>query len=815
MKVTFVSNVSVTPEMQQRIDELRKEIIANNDHLCLKIIDYLIEKKAFDSKHRVSLSELAKGTGINPGTIYHLLFGDKKHRARLLKYGVITWERKNRRGKRKGLYLKLFPSEEKNKLLAFRREIATFQSLSENNEEVRSEKKKRHFNPDIARFELERILRNESCMKIIKAIRQHKIFYWKKAVNLKTLASLAGIHPSTASRLIIPNEENNPYPCAYLARLISKSKRGKQILVYTPPKWKTLFDMLDAPTVSDEKLAEMAHLYHSIVVGKNCEEFDANPTTKGNKCGKFVTNLISSPPLLESISTSNNNDSNNLKTGSNACPCENASNQYSSNLTDRKERVITATPSQPEPASPRQPQPAASAPLAGAVAAESGGGSLAEVTEGGGVSQCPAPHRELPSAQPQGLSLPTSPATKDPATAAPATSTAPPQLSGFNISSDFCQGKSGGAGAGGGVVLDGGEWGWRWRLGDALYFDSGLVLEHREAVKHVSSLLWDGSEEDDIFLTFDSVPPIGTPEEERFDGEEPDFSDEDLVDELELWRISFLPLAKEVVRTRPSCPMLVWARNGYKAQKWLWDGKRWAKLGEYDFRNERDRKALWGDRDFPTVGTFGLTKRGRKLYLWYSDRKYRWIFVGSCYFDPAEPVKFFLKHDPRRRRKRERREICTKIHPLRSWAFLPSQLNAMGACAKCGNYYPKLHLFSVPKVFEYKIRRFQRKSNWKTSAGNLVLMFNGYRVCENCMRQIQGDLIEVFSRLAKDRETVVMAAIYAGLVDYNPEWEERRPWLAFFYRLRHWTQFMEFRFRTSPSEFVYIGEEPDDENLYV
>lgn len=74
--------------MQQRIDELRNEIIANNDHLCLKIIDYLIEKKAFDSKHRVSLSELAKGTGINPGTIYRLLFGDKRHRARLLKYGV-------------------------------------------------------------------------------------------------------------------------------------------------------------------------------------------------------------------------------------------------------------------------------------------------------------------------------------------------------------------------------------------------------------------------------------------------------------------------------------------------------------------------------------------------------------------------------------------------------------------------------------------------------------------------------------------------------------------------------------------------------
>jgi hypothetical protein len=245
----------------------------------------------------------------------------------------------------------------------------------------------------------------------------------------------------------------------------------------------------------------------------------------------------------------------------------------------------------------------------------------------------------------------------------------------------------------------------------------------------------------------------------------------------------------------------------------------WVKVGEYDFLSSKEREAFWKDRDLPRVGCFGLTKRGRKLYLWYSDKKYRWIFVGSCYFDPAEPVKFFLKHDPRLRRKRERREICTEIHPLRSWAFSPPELNAMGACAKCGDYHPKLHLFSVPKSFEYKIRQFQRKSNWKSSLGSLVLMFNGCRVCENCIRQIQGDLIEVFSRLAKDkdREILVAAAIYAGLVDYNPEWEEGRPWLAFFYRLRHWTEFLEFRFRTRSSEFVYIDEEPNDErlNLYV
>jgi hypothetical protein len=772
----------------------------------LKIIDYLIEKRAFDSKHRVSLSELAKGTGINPGTIYRLLFGDKKHRARLLKYGVITWERKNRRGRRKGLYLKLFPSSEKNKLLTYRKELAIFQSIS-TNEEIRKERRKKHFNPDIAYFELELILRNKSCVKILNAIKEHKIFHWKRAVSLKTLASLAGVHPSTALRLIIPDEENNPYPYAYLARLTSYSKRGKQILVYVPPKWKPLLDMLVSPNIGGEKLEEMAYLYYSIAVGGNCKKFVANPTSEGNNCVKFATNLISfsSPPLDKEESTTNNRK--NLKTGGSACPCESASNQYSSDLTDRKERVITATPSWPAPSDP----------LTGVVAAESGVSSLPEVDLSTAGDRETDYERRFRGGR-EGV-FATSPRQPDePNRPASPRQTSSPRRSVDPAGVGSAEEVVTGGGSWRAEELDGRKWGWRWRLGDGLYFDSGLVLGHNEAVKHVSSLLWDGSEEEDIFLTFDSVPPIGTAEEERFGGEEPDFSDDDLVGELDLWWIMGFPHTKEVVGARPSRPMLVWARSGYKAQKWLWNGKRWLKVGEYDFLKEEEREAFSRDRDQPLVGCFGLTKRGRRIYLWYSDKKYRWVFVGSCYFDPAEPVKFFLKHDPRRKWKRERREICTEIHPLRSWAFLPPELNEKGACAKCGDYHPRLLFFSVPKSFEYKIRRFQRRSNWKASVGSLVLMFSGYRVCEGCMRQIQYDLMEVLSRLAKDRETLLEAAIYTGLLEYNPEWEEKSPWLAFFYRLRHWTQFLEFRFRTSHSDFAYIDgellEERSKLNLY-
>jgi len=71
----------------------------------------------------------------------------------------------------------------------------------------------------------------------------------------------------------------------------------------------------------------------------------------------------------------------------------------------------------------------------------------------------------------------------------------------------------------------------------------------------------------------------------------------------------------------------------------------------------------------------------------------------------------------------------------------------MGACAKCGNYYPKLYPFSVPQYFEWAIRRFQRKNNWKVSVGNLVLMFNGYQVCKHCLKEIQADMYAAFSRM--------------------------------------------------------------------
>jgi hypothetical protein len=346
--------------IEEQVAKIREKAIANNDTLCLKILDCIIDARAFDSKHRLSLSELAKRTGINPGTIYRLLFGSKKHKARLLKYGVVTWERKNRKGKRHGLYLKLTPSENKDKTLHFKRELALQQQTSPN-EEVRREVNKRHFNPDIAYFRLERILRNKECMKIIDAVKRYGIFRWKSAVNLKTLATLANVHATNASRYIIPRREKYPFP--HLRDFFSCSRRGRQVKLYVLPRWKPLFDLFpspDNPKVSDEHLTRMAHLYFFIFA--NHYGLAAKCDESCKYCNEFATNLFSSPPQSFSSTFPSSNDNENPQ-GGDAPLSELASNtEIEKNLREplalSEEPALSPPPPADSPA-PEPPQPSA------------------------------------------------------------------------------------------------------------------------------------------------------------------------------------------------------------------------------------------------------------------------------------------------------------------------------------------------------------------------------------------------------------------------------------------------------------------------
>jgi transcriptional regulator with XRE-family HTH domain len=866
--------------IQEQVAKIREKAIANNDTLCLKILDCIIEAKAFDSKHRLSLSELAKRTGINPGTIYRLLFGSKKHKARLLKYGVVTWERKNRKGKRHGLYLKLTPSENKDKTLHFKRELA-LQQLTSPNEEVRREVNKRHFNPDIAYFRLERILRNKECMKIIDAVKRYGIFRWKSAVNLKTLATLANVHPTNASRYIIPREK---YPFPHLRDFFSCSRRGRQVKLYVLPRWKPLFDLFpspDNPKVSDEHLTRMAHLYFFIFA--NHYGLAAKCDESCKYCNEFATNLSLSPPQSLSPTSLNNSDNENPQ-GGDAPLTELASNieiEIKNNLREPlalSEGPVLSQPSladsstPPEPPQPstvhhQTPEPSLP-PTACCPALETP--PLPTVC-------CPTPETSPPLTvchQTLEPPQPLSPTDGDDRTAtsgfeavvAVGRKDDNQQLSSNEKDETKLEGEdpveslpfklSGGAGGSGGVsagVEDaggvssgsgdegGGSGGtsvlckgtdrggggrssgngsetpdldmadreiWKlvgqltgWKETDGGVIANGCPLTYQEAVRFLCSVLWSGEEE--CLLPFGSqiADPSGlgrAEDEEILEGK---------IDEYEyeyycLDSIEFLPPIQKVLASRPRREVVVWVRNGYKAQKWWWDGRHWWKLGEHDFRDEDGvgTRAFWHDPDLPSGrGAFGLTKRGRRLQLWYSPKNYCWVLIGSARYDKKAMEKFLAKMLRHRRwerlQKRIEPRICTKIHPLRKGILHPAELNEKGCCAKCGRKVApsQLRLFDLPKDFEWDVREIQRKQ--RTSEGTLVLMYNGYYLCDTCTREVHVDMYRIgrrfehrlFRKYFKGRDLFTELGIVLGVRELSED-EWKNPRYAFLYRLRFWPQ---------------------------
>ncbi|MDT7877554.1 MAG: hypothetical protein RQ862_03235 [Candidatus Caldarchaeales archaeon] len=837
--------------IEEQVAKIREKAIANNDTLCLKILDCIIEAKAFDSKHRLSLSELSKRTGINPGTIYRLLFGTKKHKARLLKYGVVTWERKNRKGKRHGLYLKLTPSENKDKTLHFKREFALQQQTSPN-EEVRREVNKRHFNPDIAYFRLERILRNKECMKIIDAVKRYGIFRWKSAVNLKTLSTLANVHPTNASRYIIPRKEKYPFP--HLRDFFSCSRRGRQVKLYVLPRWKPLFDLFpspDNPKVSDEHLTRMAHLYFFIFANHYGLATKCDESCK--YCNEFATNLSLSPPQPFSSTSLKNTEEN--PQGGNAPLTELDSNteiEIKNNLREplalSEEPVLSQpslaeSPTPPEPPqpsgvchqSPEPPQPPA------------------------GCHQTPEPPQPLPPAEPAEGDDRTATSGFE-AVVAVGRKEDNQQLSSNDKNETKLEGKDsvpsksgGGAGGAGGVSSGvggasgdsgsegkggrgmsalrkgtdggGGSGGsgngselsdldmadreiWElvgrltgWKQTDGGVIANGCPLTYQEAVRLLCSALWSGEEE--CLLPFGSQvadpSKLGRAEDEEIL--------EGKIDEYEyeyycLDSIDFLPPIQKVLASRPRREVVVWARNGYKAQKWWWDGRHWWKLGEHDFRDEDGlgERAFWHDPDLPSgSGAFGLTKRGHRLQLWYSLRRYCWVLIGSARYDKKAMEKFLAKMLRHRRReylrKRTEPRICTKIHPLRKGIFHPAELNEKGCCAKCGRKVApsQLRLFDLPKDFERDVREIQRKQ--RTSEGTLVLMYNGYYLCDTCTKEVHVDMYRIgrrfehrlFKKYFKGRDLFTELGIVLGVRELSED-EWKNPRYAFLYRLRFWPQ---------------------------
>jgi len=830
--------------IEEQTAKIREKAIANNDTLCLKILDCIIEAKAFDSKHRLSLSELSKRTGINPGTIYRLLFGSKKHKARLLKYGVVTWERKNRKGKRHGLYLKLTPSENKDKTLHFKREVALQQQTSPN-EEVRREVNKRHFNPDIAYFRLERILRNKECMKIIDAVKRYGIFRWKSAVNLKTLATLANVHATNASRYIIPRRGKYPFP--HLRDFFSCSRRGRQVKLYVLPRWKPLFDLFpspDNPKVSDEHLTRMAHLYFFIFA--NHYGLAAKCDESCKYCNEFATNLSPFPP--QSFSSTPSNEEKENPQGGDAPSTELSSNiEIKKNLTEpltlSEEPVsqpsLADSPTPPEPPqpsavchqTPEPPQPLP--PTEGDRTATSGFESVVAVGRKEDNQQLSSNNEDEIKLEGEGKGG--------------SAKSSPSKLSGGIVvaGGESVSGSDGGAGGmsvsgsdGGeseedegisaprkGADRGGGSGGsgngseisdldvadreiWKlvgrvmgWKEADGGVIAKGCPLTYQEAVRFLCSALWSGEEE--CLLSFGSQianrSGLGRAEEEEIlEGKIGEYEYEEYC----LDSIDFLPPIQKVLASQPRREVVVWARNGYKAQKWWWDGRQWWKLGEHDFRDEEGlgARAFWNDPDLPSgSGAFGLTKRGHRLQLWYSPKRYGWVLIGSARYDKKEMEKFLAKMFRHRRReqlrKRTEPRICTKIHPLRKGILHPAELNEKGCCAKCGRKVApsQLRLFDLPKDFERDVREIQRKQ--RTSEGTLVLMYNGYYLCDTCTKEVHVDMYRIgrrfehrlFKKYFKGRDIFTELGIVLGVRELSED-EWKNPRYAFLYRLRFWPQ---------------------------
>jgi hypothetical protein len=471
-----------------------------NHPAAMRIINYLFERGAIIARRKVTISEMERDLGINRGYIYRLIVGDKNHRSYLR--GFVHYPDK---GLREGFYLlpagilaaiganpeeiaEVLIHRKENSINTFRRIIQLFHRLNSYKlpPKVREILTKDNLNLNAATSRLTRLLKSKTAIKVLKALYDLKATSWKSATTITEISKAAGLNKGTIYKLttrVYPKAKKNHTkskpPVLHGVVHYPKSKEGKY---YIYPKWVPFVEWLinandeDIQRLlnSNEELEKIATLFLT-----NNSSFPqiAEETSVPSQVSNKVSPKL---PIPYSFNSSNNNNEKNLpaSSGSEAATARSQFNHENVELTDRKERVISPTPSQPTP--PSQLPPAPSDSLAGAVAAESGVGSLSEVdrsTADGRETDYEGRFKEdflAPPRQPQravasageevggsvapaaggcgrSLSLTTSPATKDPATAAPATSTAPPQLSGFNISIEDCQDKLdkvGGAGAG-------------------------------------------------------------------------------------------------------------------------------------------------------------------------------------------------------------------------------------------------------------------------------------------------------------------------------------------------------------------------------
>jgi len=483
---------------------------ALNHPVAMRIINYLFERGAIIARNKVTISEMERDLGINRGYIYRLIVGDRNHRSYLR--GFVHYPDK---GLREGFYLLpagilaasgASPEEiaetlihrKESSINAFRQIIELFHRLNSYKlpPKVREILLRDNLNLNIATSRLTRLLKNRTAIKILKALYELKATSWKSAVTITKLSKASGLNKGTIYKLttkVYPKAKKNhtksrpPVLHGVVHYPKPNTREGKY---YIYPKWVPFVEWLTSATEEDierllnseDNLTRLATLFLTPQNSGFPQIADKMSDAPQDP------NQVFSKLTIPNTSSSNDNDNNekNLpaSSGSEAATARSQLNYESAELAGRVTSPSSAPSTPPDQpftgavaagnglsslpevdrstaggketdherrfrgegeenflAQPRRPQQSVAS--AGAVAAEEVGGSVLGATSVAGDGG-------------RSLSVTTSPTTKDPATAAPATSTAPPPLPGFNISIEGCQDRLdrvGGAGAGGGRAV--------------------------------------------------------------------------------------------------------------------------------------------------------------------------------------------------------------------------------------------------------------------------------------------------------------------------------------------------------------------------
>jgi hypothetical protein len=355
-----------------------------NHPAAMRIINYLFERGAIIARRKVTISEMERDLGLNRGYIYRLIVGGKRHRSYLR--GFVHYPDK---GLREGFYLlpagilvaigaspeeiaEILAHRKGNSMNTFRWIIQTYHRLHSHKlpPEVREILKRDNLNLNIAVSRLTRLLRSKTAIKILKALYELKATSWKSATTITKLSKTAGLNKGTVYKLttrVYPKAKKNhtkSKPPALHGVVHYPQPTTKEGKYYIYPKWMPLVEWLINATeediqqllVSDNELEKIASLF--LTKESSFPQVATKPSVTPQISDEFPHKL----PIPFSFDSSNNKENLPASSGSGAATARKQLDNEHENEKD------LSTPSQPQ-----------TTPLAGAVAAESGVGSLSEV----------------------------------------------------------------------------------------------------------------------------------------------------------------------------------------------------------------------------------------------------------------------------------------------------------------------------------------------------------------------------------------------------------------------------------------------------